>query len=93
MLYNKIQPQSFLGSGEEFTFTYTGMAAMILFNGAKLFEQILNTLSTEGPMWNLVKIARAVSEKEISKIYIILYMHIAQGQGQITTRGHNFNCI
>ena len=36
-----------------------GMAA-ILFNGAEPFKQILNTLSTEGPMWNLVKIAQAV---------------------------------
>ena len=33
-----------------------GMAA-ILFNGVEPFEQIGNTLSTEGPMWNMVKIA------------------------------------
>ena len=36
-----------------------GMAA-ILFDGAEPFEQIGNTLLTEGPMWNLVKIAQAV---------------------------------
>ena len=30
-----------------------GMAA-ILFNGAKAFEQIVNILSTEGPIGNLV---------------------------------------
>ena len=39
-----------------------GMVA-ILINGAEQFEQIGNTLSAEGPMWNLVKIAQAVSEK------------------------------
>ena len=32
-----------------------GMAA-ILFNNAEPFEQIDNTPSTEGPVWNLVKI-------------------------------------
>ena len=32
---------------------YMDMAA-ILFNGTKPFEQIANTLSTEGSMWNLV---------------------------------------
>ena len=34
-----------------------GLAA-ILFNGAILFEQIVNIPSTEGPMWYLVKIWR-----------------------------------
>ena len=38
-----------------------GMAP-ILFNDA--FEQIDNTSSTEGLMWNLVKIGQAVSEKK-----------------------------
>ena len=28
----------------------------IFFNGAESFEQIDNTPSTEGPMWNLMKI-------------------------------------
>ena len=32
-----------------------GMAA-ILPSGVELFEQIINILSTEGPMWNLVKL-------------------------------------
>ena len=36
-----------------------GMAA-ILFDGTKPFVQIGNTLLTEGPVWNLVKIAQAV---------------------------------
>ena len=35
----------------------------ILFDGAKPFEQIGNTLLTEGPMWNLVKIAQAVKRR------------------------------
>ena len=45
------------------------------------FEQIGNTLLTEGPMWNLVKIAQMVSEKQTFKNYTILYMYIAQWQG------------
>ena len=32
-----------------------GMAA-ILFNGAEPFEQIINIVLTEGPMWDLVKL-------------------------------------
>ena len=55
MLYTKIQPQSFLGSGEDFLsvfffffFWYMGTAA-ILFNGAEPFEQT-DTPSTEGLM-------------------------------------------
>ena len=43
-----------------------GMVA-ILFNGAEPFEQIVNTLSTKSPMWNLVKIAQTVSDKKIFK--------------------------
>ena len=52
MLYTKTQSQSFLGSGEEdflSVLPYMGMIA-ILFKGAEPFKQILNTLSTEGPM-------------------------------------------
>ena len=55
----------------------------ILFNGVEPFEQIVQTPSAEGPMWNLVKIGHAVSEKKF-KGYIILYMYIAQRQGKIT---------
>ena len=64
MLYTKIRSQIFLGSGEEdlSVLPYMSIAA-ILYDGAKQFEQIGNTLFTEGPMWNLVKIAQAVSEK------------------------------
>ena len=56
--------------------------AAILFNGAEPFEQIVNILSTEGPMWNLVKTVQAVSEKKTFKDFTILYMYKAQGQSQ-----------
>ena len=46
MLYTKIQPQSFLGSKKVFL---PYMAAN-LFKGAEPFEQIGNTISTEGPI-------------------------------------------
>ena len=38
-----------------------GMVA-ILFNSAEPFEKVDNTLSTESPMWNLVKTGQTVSE-------------------------------
>ena len=77
MLYSKIQPQSFLSSGEE------GITA-ILFNGVKPFDQTVNILSTEGHMWNLMKNVQEVSEKKTFKNFTILYMYIAQEEGQIT---------
>ena len=55
----------------------------ILFNDAETFEIIDNAPSTESPIWNLVKVGQAVSEKKTFKDYEILYMYIAQGQGQI----------
>ena len=36
-----------------------GMAD-ILFNGMEPFDQIVNILSTEGPMWNLMNIVQEV---------------------------------
>ena len=54
----------------------------ILFYGVESFKQILNTLSTEGPMRNRVKIAQAVSEKKTFENYTTVYMHIAQGKGR-----------
>ena len=83
MLYTKIQPQSYLGS-EDFKvyLPYMGMTA-ILFNSMEPFEQIVNTLLTEGPMWNLMR-TQSVSEKKRCKNYTILYMYIVQGQGHIT---------
>ena len=65
-----------------------GMAAILL-NGAELFEQIVNILSTEGPMWtkwNLVKTVQAVSEKNTSENFAILYMYKALWQGQIAPK-------
>ena len=57
-----------------------GMVA-ILFNGVEPFEQIVNILSTESSMWNLVKIGQAVSEKTF-KDYMILNMYIKpRGKG------------
>ena len=44
--------------------------AVILFSGAEPFKQIVNTLSTEGPMRKMVKIAQALSEE--FKNYTIL---------------------
>ena len=83
--FTKIQPWSFLGLWEEFLgvffLPYMGMTA-ILFNDAEQFEQIDNMPSTEGPKCNLVKTGQAVSEKKTFNK--ILYMYIAQGQGQIT---------
>ena len=38
--------------------------AAIFFDGAEPFEIIGNILLTEGPMWNLVKIAQNVFRKE-----------------------------
>ena len=67
-----------------------GMAAILL-SCAEPLERIGNILLTEGPMWNLVKIAEAVSEKKTFKNHKILYTYIAQWQGQITRRGQNLD--
>ena len=64
-----------------------GMAAILLNGGAESFEHIANILFTERPMWNLVKIDQTVSEKKTFSIdFMILYMWIAQGQGQISPK-------
>ena len=55
-----------------------GIAA-IMFNGLEQFELIFNTPSTEGLLWNVVKIGQAVSEQKMFKKYTILHMYIAQG--------------
>ena len=91
-MINQVHPQSFLGSGGEdfFFLSYMGMVA-ILFNGVKPFDKIVNIPLTEGPVWNLVKIWQAVSEK-MFKDYMILYMYVAQGPEQITSGGQNFDC-
>ena len=55
----------------------------ILFNGAKPFEQIVNTPSVDSPMGSLVK----TSFREGFKNYTILYLYLVQGQGQIIPGG------
>ena len=50
-----------------------GMVA-ILFNGEEPFKHTVKTLSTEGPMWDLVKTAQTVLEKKTFKNYTDLYM-------------------
>ena len=50
--------------------------AAILFNGVESFEQIVNTISTESPMWNLVKLAQAISEKKTLKSKILTLVAI-----------------
>ena len=55
----------------------------ILFNGSELFGQIANILSTDGPIGKQVKIVQAVSEKKMFIDFMILYMYIADWQGQI----------
>ena len=49
MLYTKIQPQSFLGSGDFQEFLPNMDMVAILFNCTEPFEQIGNTLLTEDP--------------------------------------------
>ena len=64
MLYTKIQPQSFLGSGEEIFLSilpYIGMAA-ILFSNAKLFEQIVSTTWQKTPCEIWQKLASGFTE-------------------------------
>ena len=43
--------------------------AAILVSGVELFEQIDNIPSTEGPIWNLVKISPVILEKTTFKDY------------------------
>ena len=83
MLYIEIQPQSFLGSWEEYVYVvfffftiYGHDGDLVQWPGTiwKLWQYLL----TEGPMWNLVKIAQAVFEKKL-KNYTNLYMYVVQG--------------
>ena len=69
MLYTKMQPQSFLGSGEEVllsVFTNMGMAT-ILINGPWPFVQIFYPPLTKGTTLSLKKIGREVSEEKSFK--------------------------
>ena len=64
--------------------------AAILFYDAEPFEQNVDISSTERPMWNLVKIGQVVWEKKRFKDFMVLYLYIAQRQGQITPQGAKF---
>ena len=58
----------------------------------KSYEQIVRTLSTEGAMQNLVKIAQAVSEKKRFKNYTF-FLHLYSQSALLAdnTRGQNFD--
>ena len=64
--------------------------AAILINGAEPFEQIGNTLTTEGPMWNLVKLLkrfqrrRHLNNQTESPIFVILCVLCFQRQSFFT---------
>ena len=66
-----------------------GIAAILL-NGAKFWTNCQYSLDRRPyvnyGMWNLVEIVQAVSEKKTVKGFKILYMYIAQGQGQIAPK-------
>ena len=78
MLNTKIQPQNFLGSGEEDFQEF--LPYMDMQPSCSFAQNHLNKLAIlfqQKAMWNLVKIAQAVSEKKTFKNYTILYMYIA----------------
>ena len=66
---------------------YMGMTAIILFTDAEHFEQSVNIPSTEGPHVKSRETGQMVLEKKTFKKFMVLYLYMAQGQGQITPRG------
>ena len=64
---------------------------LVAHHSGEPLEQIVNIPSTEGPMWNMVKIGQVILEK-MFRDYTILYMYTAQAQGQLTPGGQNFDC-
>ena len=63
-----------------------------LFNGVEPFKQIVNTLLTEGSMWNLLKIAQSISEKKtFKKIHNSIYVH-SPGARADNPQEQNFDC-
>ena len=67
----------------------------ILFCDAVPFEQIISAPLPEGPMSNLVKIGRMVSEKKTFKYYTISYTYIRCSTGKKADDhgGHNYTYI
>ena len=86
MLYTKIQPQSFLCSGEkDFKAFLPNMdMAVIFFQWRVTIQTNCQYPFDRRPIWNLVKTAKAVSEKKTFENYTIVYIYIAQEQGRIT---------
>ena len=78
MLYTKIQPLSFLGSGEDFQefLPYMDMEA-ILFNCAEPFEQIPSIVGPFEILWKLLKQFQRRRHLKITKFYTF-YIYIAQ---------------
>ena len=67
MLYTKIQPQRFLGSGEEEFYVflpYIGMAAILIY-GPRPFLQSFNPDLTEGSTWSFKNFGPGVSEEKL----------------------------
>ena len=52
---------------------YMGMTV----NGAWSFEQVLNPVSTTGPIWNLVEIGQLICEEKVFNKTMILYLYTA----------------
>ena len=66
--------------------------ATILFNNVEPFEQTVNKYPFNRRLhMKSLKTGQVVSEKTF-KDYMILNMYVAQGQGHITAKGHNFDC-
>ena len=56
--------------------------AAILINDVEPFEQNVNILSTEGPMWNLVQIGQVVLEKKRFKDFMVYTCIWHRGKGR-----------
>ena len=75
MLYTKIQPQSFLELEKKIFKCFYHIWAWQ--PSCSMIQNHLNSVnipSTEGPMWNLVKIGQVVSE--MFKDFMVLYLYI-----------------
>ena len=66
MLHTKINLKAFLVLEKKtFMFLYhIFVIVAILFNGAEPFKQIVKTLSTEGPTFNVMKTAKGVQRRK-----------------------------
>ena len=67
MLYTKVQPQSFRGSGEE---VFKSWQAILLY-GPWPFVQIFNPPLTEGSTWSLKKLAQVYQRRSRSRGEVI----------------------